>query len=159
MTKESVSRYTMQIAQANASQLLCIAYSLWQEFAEDAMTAYQAGEIDEFKLQIKKLQRVNQEIISMLNHDNPCARDVMAFHFFANRKLAESLLKQKPVDVDRVKEMAAKLQMSFMELSKNDMDAPIMENTQQVYAGLTYGKGVLNESTDPLGKAGRGFLV
>lgn len=159
MTKESVSSYTMQISQANASQLLCIAYSLWEEFADEAMQAFADGKIEEYKQNLKKLQRVNQEIITMLNHDNPCARNVMALHFFANRKLVESILRGKPVDLDRVKSMIEKMHVSFTEVSKKDTDMPIMANTQQVYAGLTYGKGTLNESADPMGQAGRGFLV
>ena len=34
---------------------------------------------------------------------------------------------------------------------------PIMKNTHTVYAGLTYGKGYLNETYDPLSQQSRGF--
>lgn len=159
MTKESVSSYTMQISQANASQLLCIAYSLWEEFADEAMEAFADKKMEEYKQQLKKLQRVNQEIITMLNHENPHAQNVIALHFFANRKIVESILKKEPVELMRVKAMVVKMHASFTEISKKDNDAPIMVNTQQVYAGLTYGKGMLNESADPMGQAGRGFLA
>lgn len=159
MTKESVSSYTMQISQANASQLLCIAYSLWEEFADEAMQAFADGKSEEYKQLLKKLQRVNQEIITMLNHENLCARNVRALHFFANRKIVESMLKKEPVELERVKAMIVKLHAAFTEVSRKDTDAPIMANTQQVYAGLTYGKGTLNESADPMGQAGRGFLA
>lgn len=159
MTKETISSYTMQISQANASQLTCIAYELWQTFMAEALSAYEAGDLPGFKQQLGKVQRVNQEIISMMNHENACARDVMAIHFFINNRLVQSMIKQKPVELDRVCEMVKKLQTAFIELSKGDKDAPLMQNTQRVYAGLTYGKDSLNESADPLGEAGRGFLV
>jgi flagellar protein FliS len=35
--------------------------------------------------------------------------------------------------------------------------APVMDNSQSVYAGLTYGRGSLNENL--VGNANRGFLV
>lgn len=159
MTKESVSSYTMQISQANASQLLCIAYSLWEDFAEEAIQAFADKSPEAFKQRLKKLQRVNQEIISMLNHENPYASNVIALHFFANRKIVESMLKKEPVELDRIKAMVQKLHAGFAEISRKDTDAPIMANTQQVYAGLTYGRGTLNESADPMGQAGRGFLA
>ncbi|MDE5966556.1 MAG: flagellar protein FliS [Lachnospiraceae bacterium] len=159
MTRENISSYTMQISQANASQLTCIAYELWQTFMAEAMSAYESGDLPGFSQQLRKVQRVNQEIISMMNHENACAQDVMAIHFFINTRLVKSMLKQQPVDLDRVCEMVKKLQASFIELSKADQDAPLMQNTQRVYAGLTYGKDSLNESADPLGQAGRGFLV
>ena len=159
MTKENASSYIMQISQANASGLLCIAYSLWQTFVREAIEAHAAGDGAAYKQLLKKTQKVNQEIIIMMNHDNPYARDVMAIHFFANRRLTESIVKGEPVELDRLLAMMAKLQASFEELSKKDQDGPLMQNTQQVYAGLTYGKGTLNESADPLGQAGRGFLV
>lgn len=39
---------------------------------------------------------------------------------------------------------------SFEEIAKQDTSGPVMENSQQVYAGLTYGKGSLNEvAIDP----------
>ena len=31
-------------------------------------------------------------------------------------------------------------------MAKQDFEGPIMQNTQQIYAGLTYGKGYFNES-------------
>lgn len=159
MTRENISSYTMQISQANVSQLTCIAYDLWQAFMAEALSAYASGDLPGFHQQLRKVQRVNQEIISMMNHENTCARDVMAIHFFMNTRLVQSMIKQQPVDLDRICEMVKKLQAGFLELSKGDQDAPLMQNTQRVYAGLTYGKDSLNESADPLGQAGRGFLV
>lgn len=159
MTRDDISSYTMQISQANTSQLVCIAYELWQVFLSDALACYHAGDAAGFKHHLKKVQRVNQEIISMMNHDNAVARDVMAIHFFANGRLVQSILKNQPQELEPVSDMIEKLHASFAELAKKDTDEPLMKNTQQVYAGLTYGKGALNESADPLGQAGRGFLA
>ena len=48
------------------------------------------------------------------------------------------------------------LKESFEKLAAQDDSGPAMSNTQSVYAGLTYGKGTLNESTS---SGNRGFTV
>ena len=53
--------------------------------------------------------------------------------------------------------MLKKLQKSFEELSKTDTSGKAFKNAQEVYAGLTYGRGTLNESTSI--DANRGFTV
>ena len=48
------------------------------------------------------------------------------------------------------------LKESFEKLAAQDESGPAMSNTQSVYAGLTYGKGTLNES---MSSDNRGFTV
>ena len=50
-----------------------------------------------------------------------------------------------------------KLGKSFAEIAKQDKSAPIMQNSQKVYAGLTYGKNSLNEVFFDKNQASRGF--
>jgi flagellar protein FliS len=38
-----------------------------------------------------------------------------------------------------------KLRKSFEEVAKQDTSGSVVQNSQKVYAGLTYGKGTLNE--------------
>lgn len=159
MTREEIKTYTMQISQANASALLCIAYDLWEHFAEEAQTAYENTQQDAYQHALKKLQRVNQEIISMLNRENACASDVRTIHFFINQKIVACMVKHQPVELDRIQQIVKKLHQSFMEICRKDTDAPLMSNTQQVYAGLTYGRGTLNESMDPMAVSDRGFFA
>ena len=42
--------------------------------------------------------------------------------------------------------MLDNLRVGFEKLHSIDTSEPVMKNTHQVYAGLTYGKGTLNES-------------
>ena len=39
-----------------------------------------------------------------------------------------------------------KLRAGFEGIKGQDTSGPVMQNVQQVYAGLTYGKGTLNEA-------------
>ena len=47
---------------------------------------------------------------------------------------------------------------AFVEVAKSDDSDSVMQNSQRVTAGLTYGRNNLNESYDD-GNLNRGFLV
>jgi flagellar protein FliS len=49
------------------------------------------------------------------------------------------------------------LKKGFVEVAKQDTRGPVMENTQQVYAGLTYGRNALNEVLVNANESSRGF--
>ena len=50
-----------------------------------------------------------------------------------------------------------KLRSSFETVAAGDKSAPLMDNAQKVYAGMTYGKGRLTESF--INDDNRGFLA
>ena len=68
-----------------------------------------------------------------------------------------SIVKREPVDLEGIQRVMKNLQTAFEEISKEDKSAPLMENTQKIYAGLTYGRGVLNEIAFNVNEANRGY--
>ena len=67
-------------------------------------------------------------------------------------------MKFKLEPIENIKTIVLKLEEAYKEAAKTDNSPAIMGNTQQVYAGLTYGRGTLNESMgNPL--ENRGFRV
>ena len=63
------------------------------------------------------------------------------------------------VNGEIVREVMGKLKEAFIKVAKQDNSAPVMKNTQQVYAGLTYGKGSLNEVLLTGNDSNRGYRV
>lgn len=61
--------------------------------------------------------------------------------------MISSKIKRKPLEYDRIVEMLKKYHESFQELAKTDQEGPVMQKSEKVYAGLTYGAGGLVEST------------
>ena len=59
--------------------------------------------------------------------------------------------------VDEADVIMKKLRNSFETAAADDKSAPLMDNAQKVYAGLTYGKGRLTESF--INDDNRGFLA
>lgn len=157
MTKEQVSAYTMRISQANASALAVVLYDVILDYVNEGMQAYEAGDAERFETAIKRAQVFLQELMSMSKMDTAVSCDVMSIYLFVDRQLLMSVVKRRPVNLEVCRESMEKLRSSFRKISETDYDAPIMKNTQQVYAGLTYGRGYLNESCDPLEGQNRGL--
>lgn len=59
--------------------------------------------------------------------------------------------------VQEAEHIMHRLYTSFVEVAKQDKSAPLMKNTQQVYAGMTYARGAVNEDYMDV-DSHRGFL-
>lgn len=64
---------------------------------------------------------------------------------YVNEQLIATLVQRRPVHLDAACEVIRGLMESFEQVAKEDHSGPVMEHSQQLYAGLTYGKGTLNE--------------
>ncbi len=157
MTKEQVSTYTMRISQANVSALAVIIYDMVLDYMDEGMEYYEKKDTVHFEGAMQKAQAALQELMAMSKVDSQVACDVMSLYLFIDKQLLMSIVKQEPVHLSECRGYLERLRASFIEISKTDTDAPLMEHTQQVYAGLTYGKGRLNESFDPIADRNRGF--
>ena len=60
--------------------------------------------------------------------------------------------------ISPVMHMLRELKESYEQIASQDTSAPVMENAQTIYAGLTYGKDSLNVSLSDQG-TNRGFCV
>ncbi len=157
MTKEQINTYTMRITQSNASSLAVVLYDMILDCIEESEARDQAGDAAMFEHSLQQAKGFLHELMAMSKMDSQVACDVMSLYLFVDKQLLMSVVKRKPVHLTESKRILTKLRSSFLEISRTDNDSPIMENTQQVYAGLTYGKGYLNESCNPLEGRKRGL--
>lgn len=157
MTREQISTYTMRISQANTSALAVVLYDIILDTVEEGLQHYEHGELADFEASMQRAQIFLQELMAMSKMDTQTGCDVMALYLFIDKQFLMSYVKRKPVNLTKCIGFLRKLRSSFVEISKRDYDAPLMEHVQQVYAGLTYGKGYLNESRDPMKEQNRGL--
>lgn len=157
MTKEQISAYTMRISQANASAMAVVLFDIVLECIGEAKQAFAEKNPAQFQRSLSQAQGFLQELMSMSKMDSQVGCDVMSIYLFVDKQMLMSIVKQQPVNLEECAGYLEQLRSSFVEISKKDSDAPLMQGSQQVYAGLTYGKGYLNESCDPLGAHNRGL--
>lgn len=157
--QEQKKEYTARIAQANRSELVVIIYELFLVAMEDAEKSFAKGELSQGVKYIKRAEGFVQELMGSLDRRYTIAEELMRLYRYVYEQLIFSAIRQKMVNGDTVKEVMGKLKEAFMQVAKEDKSGPVMENTQQLYAGLTYGKGSLNEVLLSGNESNRGYWV
>lgn len=146
MTQEQMNVYKMRIAQAGVGELTVVMLEMEIQWIDEALQAYDK-DLDTFTHCIGKAQAVQVELMTVLNMDNPIAADVYSVFAFINKQLIYAKIKRKPLDIKRCRDMLEKYHTSFAAIAKTDTAGPVMEGSEKVYAGLTYGTGGLVESS------------
>ena len=159
MNKEKQKDFTMRITQANGTQLVVITYDILIEEIEEAVRQHNAGNIDEYRRATKSAQRFIADLMSALDYKYPISAELLRLYEYVQRLLIKSDISGKPCELDSAKNVIAGLRKAFEKVAESDDSAPLMENTQSVVAGLTYGKGSLIETDLDPNASNRGFLA
>lgn len=146
MTKEVKSSFSYRIMQASPTELIVILYEMTQVYITESINYLKEGNVLEFRNNLRYAQRVINELNCALDLKYPISLDLMQLYMFLIRTFIKASSKKEDKDLIRCINILEKLKSSFNEVAKEDKRGPMMQNTQQVYAGLTYSKGNLNET-------------
>lgn len=152
MKSESIKAYSYRVSQANKTELIVIMYDMAIEYLEDSLK-------EEYTKNIKLGKRVIDELSRALDMQYEISGELFKLYMTMSKYLIKAMSVRDDSLVETVIRMLRKLRESFYKLSKEDESESVMQNTQQVYAGLTYSnQGNSNEfSNDPV--SNRGFRV
>ncbi|MBQ7954713.1 MAG: flagellar export chaperone FliS [Lachnospiraceae bacterium] len=156
MTREKKQELTLRITQANKTELIEILYEMVLCYVDDAVKAHENGDRAEYRDSIRKTRGCINELLSSLNLDYNLAMNFLQLYLYCNRELALADVKNDCEHLEHVHRVVGKLQEAYVELAKQDTSGPVMQNSQTVYAGLTYGRGELTENMADQGM-NRGF--
>jgi len=157
MTKEEINGYSYRVTQASRTELIVIMYDVALNYLIDAMDYYDNLKIENFRDELKKSQRVINQLSSVLDMNYDISLELMRLYRYIASVLIRSSIRKEVEELRVVIRMLQKLRDTFAKVSEQDKSGPMMMNTQQVYAGLTYSNGGLNEYHDQTTK--RGFTV
>ena len=159
MNKETIQFFTARITQASKSELVVILYEMALAQIEEAEKSYQENNLSNFDKELKSAQKYVSELMAALDYRYKISYDLLSLYLYTSKHIITAIVKQNPLTLQYAKTILTKLLSGFEVVSKADISGPMMRNTQQLYAGLTYGKGALNETfIDPSNKS-RGFIA
>lgn len=145
-----------QVANATRGQLLKITYDLLLESLDNIKKYANDNEEREFEAEVGRSRQILQELIDTLDFEQEMSRDLLRIYVYINGLLINSLMKYEDPLIDEAQDLINTLMLGWDEAIDSDkVDLKVMDNAQQVYAGLTYGKDNLNESV--LDNKNRGF--
>jgi flagellar protein FliS len=158
MQNELKQDFTRRLSQCNRGEMIVIIYDIYFAYAEDAKKAHADGEHGAYKEAVHKAQNVLTELIQSLNFSDGLSKNLYQLYMYSRNCLSRALYENRLdgiYDADRV---MRGLYASFEQVARLDKSAPLMQNTQQVYAGMTYGRNSLNENLSGA-DTNRGFLA
>lgn len=154
MTKDDINTYSLRVAQANQSELTVITLEIFADYMNDAANCYKMDNMDEYRLYINKAKAMLSEIMAALNFKNHLSFSLIKIYEFVYKSLVSLYYRPDPVLIGDIQAIMAELNKAFAELAKKDDSVCVMNNAEQLYAGLTYGKGYLNETSIRKGNDG-----
>lgn len=146
MTDELKQQYTLRITQANRSDLVVIVFDMALNYLDDVRAAEAEHDRAAFREGIRHASSCINELLTSLDYQQTISIGLGSLYMFMLRELALIDMRNRTEGMDEIEGMLHKLRDSFDTVSKSDTSAPLMQNTQAVYAGLTYGRSTLNES-------------
>ena len=156
--EDSLKReFTRRISQANGGELIVIKYEIVFAYMDDAKQAHEQKDYESYKTAIKQAQKSIESLKTSLDGKFEISKELYSLYNYAISCLAKAIYQNKTDGILEAEEVLKRLYTSFCEAAKTDRSGPIMKNTQQVYAGMTYGRNSLNENCYDNGR--RGFFV
>lgn len=151
MTEEKIAFFTRKITSENRTGIICTMYEIFFEHLKDARVE---GGVD--IASIRKAALVLEHLKDCLDFKYEISGNLFSLYDFCQRLLAKAIYQNKEDALFRAEHIMGELQKSFIEVAKQDNSAPMMQNTQRVNAGMTYGRNDVNET---LSDSNRGFLA
>lgn len=146
MSREEIQVFTAKISQCNRTELVVISYDIIKAYVRDAKNALSEDDSGLFIWNIKKAKEMLEELMNSLDFNYPqISNSLMSLYLFLQNIFNKCIFKKQDVDLDAAVRIIDNLRTGFEEASKEDKTGPVMENTSAIYAGITYGKGNLNE--------------
>lgn len=150
--------FTRRLSQCNSGGMIVIIYDILFAYAEDVKQAFADKEHEKMKESVRKVQKVLDELIGSLDFSYGLSNQLYALYTFCKREVARTLYQNSPEGLLVAEKILRRLYDSFVQVAEQDTSGPVMGNAQQVYAGMTYGRGELKESYMD-NDFQRGFLV
>jgi len=158
MTEEKKQEFAQRIGKANKTELVAIVYEIAIAYTEDAQTALKADDIAAFKEGLDGIKKCVDDLANTLNFDIDFSNQLLSIYNYIRRQLTAVRMDKNPETLEHIKWMLTEIGGSFTQIADQDNSGSVMEATEHVVAGMTYGRGVLNENVVN-SEAGHSFSV
>ena len=145
MNTNIAKKYTARIAQASPTELVVVSYELIISYMEKAKADYENKEKQEFVKSLKGAQAILTHMIDSLNFDFEISYNLFSLYLYINRNITSAICKLDIMALKNSISVLNRLKTGYEGIVDTDKTGSVMSNSEQIYAGLTYGKDKLNE--------------
>lgn len=175
MKKERIQEFAARVTQGSKTDLIVIMYDIILEDiaearrimdaeaeavkAERKTVLYGTKIREEYKKELLHAARFVSELMAALDFRYRLSYELRNLYIYAHKCLTEAAFSGEMKKLSDVEDMMTGLKTAFAKVAEEDTSGPVMQNSQKLTAGLTYGKGRLNEICVDPNDAKRGFLA
>ncbi len=159
MEKELARTFATRITQASRTELVVIMYEVLISDITAAKEHFQTGETEKGRHDIRHGQKFLNELMGSLDYQYEISLNLMSLYIFVNKLMTDAYYGVDVKALEDAGEVIKTLMEGFSKIAPQDKTGPVMINTGQIYAGLTYGRGTLNETYIDPNQANRGFMA
>ena len=140
--------YVEKIATASPLRLVIINFEILFDYLEESKKTI--NDDKSFDFNIFKARQFFFFFICSLDMQYEISSYLLTLYNYADRKIAKFLFSKNLKDLEDATNVLKNIMSGFEQIEDKEKDkTPIMENTDTIYAGLTYGKdGQLQEFID-----------
>ena len=147
MKKDDIQTFSYRISQANRTELVVITLDMAIQYIKDAK---EDQDINSYRRNLRNAKRVIDTLVSSLDMSYDISSQLFDVYMVVERYIISASSRRTEHEgsaagymklLESCERMLTMLRKSFYEVSKTDDSAPLMQNTQHVYAGLTYSNG------------------
>ena len=149
--KIAIEDYVARIANASPAQLVVINYEIVIDYLTLAMNGLiKKEDMKEIDMTLTKARQFLNELRTSLNMEYTVSKYLMRIYLYVDKEICYCLANRNTTHIENAIKAMSSLLESWYELEKQEKEkAPVMENSQQLYAGLTYNRsGELSEYVD-----------
>lgn len=157
MNDTMVRDFQNKIVNASQADLLLINYEMLFVTIDEAIAAIDTDNQTDFNRIMAQANRLLRELTDNLDFRYDIAKELMSIYIFVSKQFIDASIAFNKEPIISAKNVLNTLYTGWVEARTKEVELkPIVKNGQKVYAGLTYGKGTLNEMVYD-GTGTRGF--
>lgn len=158
MTSDIKKQFTFRISQANPTEMVVILYEMTLQYLSDAKEAAGREEPEKYRENARRARNCIGELLRSLHLEYELACALRQLYLYCVRRLSQAEAGWHPELLGEVEDIIMPLCDAHRQIAPQNPAGPVMQNTQTVYAGLTYGKNTLTENMADQ-SMNRGMLV
>lgn len=148
MDKEKLNAYAARVAQANRSELVVIIFEAFLDSVGEGTKLLNDGDVAGCRREIERARGFLTELMGSLDFTYEISHYLRRLYVFAYEELCQGIAERDSGRFSHASHIIEELLPAFREVAAQDESKPVMQNAETIYAGLTYGRGSLNENVD-----------
>ena len=136
-----------RIANANGAELVSIVYEGLIDSLNDGIDFLSINEEDRFIKSIEKSREILAELLSTLEGDTEIANNLRSLYFYINELITDASIDKDGEKLELAIKIITPVYEGWKELGTKEGGRDLEDTPQgpQIVAGITYGKGQLND--------------